>query len=421
MFRKVLALVGLLCSSMLAAQETDSLRRWGATVSVSPGHVLVVDEYQRKWQKGTSNFSVDLSVQHISLPSDSDAFAADFGFPTISGGLKYGFNHGVTMHKSPDPAWGLAEEVNYDSHMGNHLSAYASFARPIWRTSRWEFDYSLSMGLGYSRRKYDRWKNVDNELIGSRFLIFFGAGTHLTWRFAESWGLKAGMEYWHLSNGALNRPNKGANFLGPSLGLVYMPYYNKVSEKSARPSRPSFNKYWFMDVAVGVGGKTLNEEWLLTQFGTPPGEENYRTDDFSIYLAYSLQVDLMRRYARRWASGIGVDVFYGPYASRVRRIDERQGVQARHSAWSAGVALKHQVYYHRFALAMSLGYYLYREMGMNASKIEKPYYERIGIQYECPAIGGLTIGAFVKAHLTKADLTELVVALPIRIGSKHMP
>ncbi len=48
---------------------------------------------------------------------------------------------------------------------------------------------------------------------------------------------------------------------------------------------------------------------------------------------------------------------------------------------------------------MALGVYLYRHMGASAKEIEKPYYERIGI----------------KAHLTKADLTEIVISLPFRL------
>ena len=417
--RKVfLLLVFLAWSHFAGALDTDSLRKWGATVAVSPGHALVVDEYQRKWQKETSNLSFDVSLQHVALPSDSDAFAADYGYPTISGHLKYSFNHGVTMHKSLDPSWGMAEEVDYDSRMGNSLAAYASFARPIWRSSRLSLDYSLSMGLGYSKHKYNKVHAVDNELIGSRFLIFFGAGAHLTWRLSGEWGLKAGVDYWHLSNGALNRPNKGANIIGPSLGLTYIPYYNKLPAGIGRRFNPPFRKYWFGHFAVGVGGKSLNEEWLLTQFSTPREDPLYRTDDFSIYMAYSMQADMMYRYVRRWASGIGVDVFYGAYASRVRRIDELQGAQVKHSPWSLGIALKHQVYYHHFSIAMSLGYYLYREMGVNADRIEKPYYERIGLQYELPGLRGLSIGAFVKAHLTKADLTELVVSFPVSFSTK---
>ena len=44
----------------------------------------------------------------------------------------------------------------------------------------------------------------------------------------------------------------------------------------------------------------------------------------------------------------------------------------------------------------------------------KPYYEKIGIQYMIPKVG-IAVGAMVKAHYSKADLTELVVSVPIRL------
>ena len=54
-------------------------------------------------------------------------------------------------------------------------------------------------------------------------------------------------------------------------------------------------------------------------------------------------------------------------------------------------------------------------MGVTAENVEKPYYERIGVLYSFPGKYGLTVGGLVKAHLTKADLTEFILAVPIRL------
>lgn len=134
----------------------------------------------------------------------------------------------------------------------------------------------------------------------------------------------------------------------------------------------------------------------------------------------ALQANVMCRYARRWASGFGADVFYGSYSHRVEELDQLHGItDVSHSPWSVGLAAKHEAFYHNLSLAMSLGVYLYREMGSSAKEIEKPYYERIGIHYAMPRLGGLKVGANVKAHLTKADYTELVVTVPITFSKKN--
>ena len=79
----------------------DSLqwRHWGGGVAVLPGRAIVMDSYQGMWQKGRNNLTAALEVAYTPLPSDSDAFARDFGYPTIGAGVRYHFDHGGTMPK----------------------------------------------------------------------------------------------------------------------------------------------------------------------------------------------------------------------------------------------------------------------------------------------------------------------------------
>ncbi len=84
------------------------------------------------------------------------------------------------------------------------------------------------------------------------------------------------------------RPNKGANYLGPFLGVVYEPekHTTKVAKEDTHPDEP-FQKYWFSEFTLGIGGKTLLEDWLQTQFNTPQGHPDYRRELFAFYGAYS--------------------------------------------------------------------------------------------------------------------------------------
>jgi hypothetical protein len=417
MRRAAIVIIGTLVALSVQAADSDTttLRRFGLEVGAQPGWVIAADPYERKWLKGNFAMAVNVGLRYSALPCDSDAYARDFGYPTFSVGVKYGMNHSVTMHRESDPAWGLLEPVDYTSRMGNTVTVYGSFERPFFRTRRWQADYTLSFGVGYTKSKYNTHDAIDNELIGSRWLIYFGAGLHATYRITHDIGLRAGLEFYHHSNGALNRPNKGANVVGPSLSVVYEPYYEELASHGRHVKTTPFKPFTFMDFAVGIGAKTLNEDWQRTQFDTPPGESDYRTSKFRRYITYSVQASVMRRYARRWASGAGVDVFYGSYASHVEKMDLEKGINIEHSPWSLGLSAKHRVYYHNLALHTSLGIYLFRRMGDNAKQVETPYYEHIGLHYSFPSLQRLTVGIDVKAHKTKADYTELVVSFPIRL------
>ena len=395
--------------------DGDSLKHWGGSFSVMPGRAVVIDKWQKKWQKGTKNWAIDIKVTRATLLSDSDGFARDYGFPTLSVGLRWSFNHGVIVHKGVE-FWGEQEnvlkEVDYDSHMGNILSFYGQFARPFLRTPQWEVDYTIDMGVAWSPSAYNKIDNIDNELIGSRMLIFFGAGLHAMYHFSHPWGVKMGVDFYHHSNGALDRPNKGANIVAPSLGLVYQPYYDGAMQKQ-HDVRNSFKKYWYVNLSTSIGARTLMEEWQLTQFYTTPGEADYRTANFKHYLAFAASADVIYRYACRWASGLGFDLFYGNYDKRLKEISLARGYDETVSPWSLGVAAKHETFYHNLSLNVSLGFYLYRKMGTWTKELEKPYYERIGLNYGFPKLNGLKIGINVKAHRFKADLTELLVSYPI--------
>ena len=397
------------------AIEKDSIRHCGFTVSVMKSEIIALDKNQRKYLKEKENGSVALELNHINLPSDHDSYAKDYNYPSLSIGLRYTMNNRVRFHRTPDLAWDKIEEVPYDSRLGNTLSLYGTFQRAIHRNKHWETSYSLSGGVGYTNKWYNKDNNIDNDFIGTPVLIYFGAGIHQTYRFAREWGVRASLEFIHHSNGALYRPNKGSNCVGPSVGIVYYPYYETfIREHDSFQSAP-FKKFLYLDLTAGIGAKTLVEDWQITQFRTPKTDPNYRTGDFKRYATYSLQANLMYRYARRWASGIGIDAFYNTYAPHIEQLERKEGNIIDCKPWSFGIAGKHETFFHNLSVNVALGTYLYRKMGSIDRELGGRIYERIGVNYSFPSLNGLKLGINVKAHTTKADFTELVITYPFRL------
>ena len=399
----------------VTAEENDSLSiaKMGIEFRYIPAQTLTLDKEPRIWTKTKDTHSW---AAQINVTPTKNAYAHDYNYPTFSFGLRYHLNHGTTMHR--DNPWGEAQPVNYTSKLGNFLTLYGTFNRPLYRSKHWQWGYYLGTGIAYTSLKYNQKNDIDNEYIGSHLNIYFNAGLYGQVKIAKEWSVKGGLDFAHHSNGAMARPNKGANYFGPFVGLVYEPQQatSPIVKRNTNKTKP-FQKYWFTEFTLGLGGKTLLEEWLQTQFNTPQGQPDYRKEHFTYYGAYSFHTHLLYRYARRWASGVGVGLFYGEYAHRIARMDKENGhTDEKHSPWSASIEARHEVYYGNVSVRLTLGYYLYRHMGYSANHgLEYPYHEQVGVFYSFPKLKGLTLGFSVNAHATKADFTELQLSIPVRL------
>lgn len=399
----------------VTAEVNDSLSiaKMGIEFRYIPAQTLTLDKEPRIWTKTKDTHSW---AAQINVTPTKNAYAHDYNYPTFSFGLRYHLNHGTTMHR--DDPWGEAQPVNYTSKLGNFLTLYGTFNRPLYRSKHWQWGYYLGTGIAYTSLKYNQKNDIDNEYIGSHLNIYFNAGLYGQVKIAKEWSVKGGLDFAHHSNGAMARPNKGANYFGPFVGLVYEPQQatSPIAKRNTEATQP-FQKYWFTEFTLGLGGKTLLEEWLQTQFNTPQGQPDYRKEHFTYYGAYSFHTHLLYRYARRWASGVGVGVFYGEYAHRIARMDKENGhTDEKHSPWSASIEARHEVYYGNVSVRLTLGYYLYRHMGYSANHgLEYPYHEQVGVFYSFPKLKGLTLGFSVNAHATKADFTELQLSMPVRL------
>ena len=399
----------------VTAEVNDSLSiaKMGIEFRYIPAQTLTLDKEPRIWTKTKDTHSW---AAQINVTPTKNAYAHDYNYPTFSFGLRYHLNHGTTMHR--DDPWGEAQPVNYTSKLGNFLTLYGTFNRPLYRSKHWQWGYYLGTGIAYTSLKYNQKNDIDNEYIGSHLNIYFNAGLYGQVKIAKEWSVKGGLDFAHHSNGAMARPNKGANYLGPFVGLIYEPQQttSPIVKRNTEATQP-FQKYWFTEFTLGLGGKTLLEEWLQTQFNTPQGQPDYRKEHFTYYGAYSFHTHLLYRYARRWASGVGVGLFYGEYAHRIARMDKENGhTDEKHSPWSASIEARHEVYYGNVSVRLTLGYYLYRHMGYSANHgLEYPYHEQVGVFYSFPKLKGLTLGFSVNAHATKADFTELQLSIPVRL------
>ena len=230
-------------TAIAEASDSVTIQKTGIEIRYTPARTLTPGKEPRIWTKTKETHAI---AAQVNVTPTENCFAVEYNYPIFSVGLRYNLNHGTTMHR--DTPWGEAQPVEYTSKLGNLLTLYGTFNRPIHRGRRWQWGYYLGTGIGYTALKYNRQNDIDNEYIGSHLNIFFTAGLYGQYQFAKEWSVKGGLDFAHHSNGAMERPNKGANYLGPFVGVVYEPdaQTTKAAKRNTAVTEP-FQKYWFMN------------------------------------------------------------------------------------------------------------------------------------------------------------------------------
>ena len=407
---KILLLTTLFVQPFFAYAQTakqDWTKRWSIEAKGGWGYMIPCDEYAQELIRTHHSSVYSLQMSHRALATDSCQYDQLFGFPSLSVGLLFADYHRIKLQKENTP---------YISGTGYMMGAYASFSRDLLRTDRFSFNYTFENGLGWCSKPYDGFTNEDNELIGSPLSIYFGFGLYARYRITPQWELVLGGELKHFSNGAVDRPNKGINTTGVSLGAKY--YLQPTEPTKKMVFKVPFDSYFFMDLSAGWDVNSSMGEWLINSYHTSPDSPNYHTKDYRIYSGVTAHATAMYRYSRRYASGIGLDYTYYPYTDALQEEDEKLGYQNQtYNKHSVALVARHEVYYRRLTMYMGLAYYLLRERGGVASEFEKPYYENLGIKYALTRNGNIYIGYHVKAHLLRAEHMELNLGFRIKTGN----
>ena len=399
----------LLCPSHTSAQAIEA--------GYGKGKVLKFDQWLNKegGLKQQEAQSFWLGYVYQTHANEHCAYAADFNYPTFTFGLLVADFNKVRLRYNPKET----RPIDYDSRCGTSYILYATIRRAFFRTqSGWSLDYRFSNGIGYNTHIYDPLYNVDNIMIGSRLSIYFDVAFALNYRYRQC-EFFAGPEFRHLSNGGTVRPNKGINKADLGMGVRYYMQPELPVPQKAIPLPYNEKKIYF-NLAYASGIRGSQGEWLYDAnryIWNNNNVENlkYGKDGYRTCIYHLMSSDLMCRYARCYASGIGLDALYEPYNIDIET--QIAGSRPKQVQWSFGLAAKHEVYFRRLSMQLAIGYYLSRPFNEYSNTTEEyPFYERIGLRYNLPILKDrISVGYNVYAHLTKAYGTELVIdfRLPI--------
>lgn len=398
----------------LAADAGASFRQplhngWSVSLSGGPGVVLYGNAWFDSARSSALYPVVDLRAGRVLGPGSKGIFPKEYNHPTVGFGVS--FDNLRALHYTGP------------THLDNMVDLYGFFERYIIRLPRFSFGYDILAGFGFTSTKYDPFTNPKNELISSLVVFDLGAGLFVNCRPTPRFEIGASLRFRHHSAGKLAFPNCGVNEVLPTVSARYRFGNATAPERQERGNDNEDEKVTglgelALKVSAGGGVNRCLTSWtVLNEMVGDPAQKALTIDAYPKGFA---SFELSYRYAPRFSSGLGLDLFCasGDYVNAMKKYEavivggERVAAHT-YSPFSCGISASQYFHYGNFAIHIGVGLFLWHRTGIleDAGKS----YERIGMSYSFPSLAGLTLSMNCKCHyFSSAEMMEFGIGIPVK-------
>ncbi len=284
---------------------------------------------------------------------------------------KWGFSLSMTDYKNP-------QQIGYSYQ----ITPYLSF--PVIKSKYFDTAIRIGWGLSYITKTFNAVSNYKNNAIGSHLNATTLGSLEFYVKPVQNIQLKAGINFYHISNGAITKPNLGINIPSASLGLAYAFGKQKplVTDTATfdRAKEGLKNKKWtgYMQLLGGV------------------------KEPFPIhskkYPAFSLGYILNKNLGKKSFFSIGGEVFYN---FALEKDLENKGIAAQNSLdiLQIGIPVYYGLRVGPLKMMYCWGTYIYSKHHLDGN-----FYHRLGISYQVNDTW--TLHHNLKTHFARADYFE---------------
>lgn len=356
---------------VITCTAQDSSRHW-------EGFGIETDFFEGKVIKHTPKF-------HLPLPNLTTGVDINFQWKT------YGKKEWHQRRRYPVIGVGFAY-TNYgiDSVYGHLFSLYPNLTIPLITGRKLEWTLRIGDGISYTTRDFSRLHPFDtaNNAIGSHINDYGSFMMDLRYHVNNHWDVQLGANFAHYSDASYHQPNLGINLYGTHIGIKYFP----VSSSPKRIVRDL---------------KPLKNRWLF-QFRLTMAFDGSYAPQGPIYPIYLATGYVSKRWISKNKFFAGLDYSYHTNIYSFLRNNEGMvpyGTEREHSYKSA-IFAGNEFLLGRVGVVLQVGYYIHQ-----AFQVEGKIYEKIGgnlylVQREHGVIKEFFLCAFLKTHLSVAELSE---------------
>ncbi|PKP12873.1 MAG: hypothetical protein CVU08_08260 [Bacteroidetes bacterium HGW-Bacteroidetes-3] len=282
-----------------------------------------------------------------------------------------GKNQWEQLFKYPNYGIGIyMADFHNPEEIGTPFAIYGFFNAPFKRWNKLTFNYELGFGATFNWKSFNPVNNQYNISIGAGESFYIDAGLNLQYNLTKKLDLETGFSLTHFSNGALKKPNKGINTIGPKVSLKYNFADRLHFIKSEIPKYEKEN------------------EWLITFFG---GIKNVIFEDATIdiiekyeglnFPVLGVSTVFNKQVSYKSKLGIGMSVSYNGALDAQVAVENNE-LDALDSPFSdklqVSIYPSYELIVNKVSLILQPSFYLYRKNLKNNTPV---FHQRIGLKY----------------------------------------
>jgi len=264
--------------------------------------------------------------------------------------------------------------------LGTAHCIYPQLLLPLFKQKPLVLQARIGFGIGLLTKRFDENENYKNLTISSHINAAVLMGLQSRIFINRKTQLIAGLDLFHISNGAAQMPNLGLNIPTINVGIIH---YNGAPEKVARTARPAVLRKREAGIYYATG---FNEKY-------PPGGNKYLVQVMNGFYQVTA--------GRKGVLGGGADFIYDTSLPAELKEEGKSGNYFKNATriglyGSAGLRVS------KFDLLLQTGWYIH-----NNEKSDGNIYSRLALRYQFHK--HFFAGMHLKTHFGRADYTEWTI------------
>ncbi len=287
-----------------------------------------------------------------------------------------------TLYRAPKYGIGLYSGNFDNKDFGRPFGIYGFMDFPIKsihsRNTRWNWFYTIGLGVAFNFNYYDPEDNPGNQLLGSAKNVYIAFSLESRYNISDHWVAGLGGGFKHFSNGRIHLPNRGVNLL-PFTVLVQYNFDDTETDLKEVKIR-DFKPFTMVEVFYAVGNKNF-------EYGS------------SVYFKSTLSTSYLWQRNYKYRFGGGAELFYT--AGSLDRIgNDKSNFKKQYSYGFIGIW--EWVLTERLYIPLNVGIHL----NYNTENFEQLLYQRLGLRYLAGKNKNIITGVGLKVTEFHADYVE---------------